>query len=82
MQGFLTQTLAAMAVQKLASFLSLINGSKRTNTKNVFWTLKRSSFTPLVMSVNGGFGKKCTKFYGRLAKLTATKKNEHYSKVL
>ena len=38
--------------------------------------IEQGSFTLLVMSTNYVFGKEYTKFYGRLAELSATKRNE------
>ena len=37
------------------------------------------SFTPLVMSANGGFGRECKYFYAKLSEKIAEKRNEHYS---
>ena len=43
--------------------------------------IEQGSFAPLAVPANGGFNKECTKFYGRLAELIASKRNECYSKV-
>jgi len=41
--------------------------------------IEQGSFTPLVMTANGGFGRECSKFYSRLAELIATKRKKHVS---
>ena len=41
--------------------------------------IEYGSFTPLVMSANGGFAREAKKFYSRLAELVASKRNIQYS---
>ena len=41
--------------------------------------VKLGSFTPLVMSSNGGFGRECGQFYSKLAERIAEKRKQPYS---
>ena len=43
--------------------------------------VEHGSFTPLVMTANGGFARESAKFYARLAELIASKMNTQYSVV-
>ena len=44
--------------------------------------IEHGTFTPLSMSANGDSGKKCLRFYIRLAELISVKKKKNYSTVL
>ena len=41
--------------------------------------VEHGSFTPLVMSSNGGFGRECERFYSKLAEQIAEKQKLPYS---
>ena len=41
--------------------------------------VEQGSFTPIVMSSNGGLGREATKFYARLAEMLADKRKTQYS---
>ena len=43
---------------------------------------EKASFTPLIFTTSGGMGPECTILYKRIAELTSSRKNEHYSSVM
>jgi len=43
--------------------------------------VEHGSFTPLVMTANGGFSRECSTFYSLLADMIATKRKQHVSVV-
>ena len=57
-----------------------INESKNKKLYNErVLQVEHSSFTPLVMSSKGGFGRECAQFYSKLAEQIAEKRKQPYS---
>ena len=54
---------------------------KKKNYNERILQVEHGSFTPLVMTANGGFARESAKFYARLAELIASKRNTQYSVV-
>ena len=54
---------------------------KKKNYNERILQVEHGSFTPLVMTANGGFARESVKFYARLAELIASKRNTQYSVV-
>ena len=46
---------------------------------NEFLNIEHGSFTPLVMSANGGMGRECRKVFSRLSEMIAEKRNQSRS---
>ena len=54
---------------------------KKKNYNERILQVEHGSFTPVVMTANGGFARESAKFYARLAGLIASKRNTQYSVV-
>ena len=54
---------------------------KKKNYNERILQVEHGSFTPFVMTANGGFARENAKFYARLAELIASKRTTQYSVV-
>ena len=65
-----------------ASVYKLHENSKKAEYSDRVLNVERASFTPLIYSTTGGWGKEITRFNKHLARLIADKRNEEYSLVM
>lgn len=72
---FLTQMLAERAIHQ-ESYEVNKREKKRYYNENIM-NIEQDTFKPVVMSVNGGCGKKCAQFYAGLAELIANVTNRY-----
>ena len=55
---------------------------KKRKYNNRIISVEQGSFTPLVMSVNGGMGRECSIFYSKIAEQIAEKRKESKSETV
>ena len=65
--------------QELCKSYEINEKEKKKQYNDRILQVEHGSFTPLVMSANGGMARECQKFYKRLAELIAEKKKQRYS---
>ena len=60
----------------------LMENKKKAKYNERILQVEKGSFTPIVGSTFGGWGKEATKYHKRIASLLAEKKNERYADVM
>ena len=69
-------------LSSLSSLYNLHEKEKMRKYNSRVLTVEKGSFTPLVYTTFGGWGRQATVYHERIASKIASKRNEEYSKVM